>query len=91
MLVESVFGCELAGTPTSHSSSRCNHQWTIGAGECVAQCFDRASIFLAIGYEIRKIVIESTMDNGLRFCGSLAQALEIFERAAMNFGASGGE
>src|ERR1700722_13618860 len=84
-----LFRCERA-LALKEQGSGSYEQRAVRAREGGSQCLDGASVSLDGRRVVREVVDKGSVDHAVRSDCSTAQALEIFQRAAMYLGSCGG-
>ena len=79
------FGRE--ATRRKYPDRRRDDQRRVGTSQCLAKCFDDLPIDLTVSLEFREVVIERRMDHAIGGGRAAAQAVEIFQIAAMHLSA----
>jgi hypothetical protein len=82
--VEYVFPRGLAGAGVAHARSGRDDQRTVGPLECGAQRLDRVPVLVAIRHEVREIMVEGGVDDGVCLRRSGAKAVRILQRAPVH-------
>src|SRR5260370_20514663 len=89
--IEIVFGCGFTWNSVPHSSPGGDEQRAVRAGKHVAHRLDDLAVLLTIREKVRKVVIEGSVDDAVRYCCSAAQAFQVFQIASMHLGSGGDE
>ena len=89
--IEVIFRGWLAGHRVSHAGAGGDDQGVVRACQGRAERLNGAPVSFADGDEVREVVVEGAMDDAVGLGGAAAQTVQVFQVAAMDLGAGGGE
>ena len=84
--LEHVLRCGLARSRVAHPGSGGDDEGAVGSLERSTERLDHAPVLVAIGDEVREVMVEGGVDDRVRPCGTARDTRRIFELAAMRFG-----
>ena len=80
--VGDIFRCQFAVSCDSQAGPGSEEEGPVGAPKPFAERLYGAPVFVAVGHEIGKVVVEGRVDHAIRLGGAAAQGLGSFQSAS---------